>query len=312
VAVAVPRPIADRCLTLGFEIVGAPASANASRSAEYVSISPGYFRVMGIPLVAGRAFDDRDLASAPRVAIVSRALARQHFPGQDPLGRRLVFGFPPGADDEEREIVGVVGDVRGMALGAEPGPMMYVPYAQEPFWGANLVVRSALGPESVAAVVRAQVGRLDKELPVTGIAGMPETLQGSVAQPRFGALLLSLFAATALALAATGIFGVIAYSVSRRTNEIGIRLALGASRPAILRMVVGEGLSLALLGLAVGLPCTLAANRLLAQQLFELSPRDPVTLAGVALGLLVVAVLAAWVPARRAMQVDAMTALRHE
>ena len=312
-AVAVPRPIADRCLTLGFEIVGSPAaSASASRTAEYVSVSPDYFRVMGIPVLAGRSFDRRDVAASPRVSIISQAMAHLYFPNQDPLGKQLTFGFPPGARGDDREIVGVVGDVRAMALGEKPGPMMYVPYAQEPFWGANLVVKSTVSPASVAATIRREVRQLDKDLPVTDMATMPEIIEASVAQPRFRTFLLSLFAAMALALAATGIFGVISYSVSCRTNEIGIRVALGASRGAILGMVLRETLGLTLAGLAVGVPCALAATRLMDHMLFDVSARDPATVAGVALVLSAVAALAGYVPARRATRVDAMVALRHD
>jgi putative ABC transport system permease protein len=312
-AVAVPRPIADRCVTLGFDIVGSPpAAAGASRTAEYVSVSPDYFRVMGIPLVAGRVFDRHDIPSSPRVSIISQAMAQLYFPNQDPLGKRLTFGFPPGVRGDEREVVGVVGDVRAMALGEKPGPMMYVPYAQEPFWGANLVVRSALSPASVAATIRQEVRRLDKDLPVTDVAMMPDVIQASVAQPRFRTFLLGLFAAMALALAATGIFGVISYSVSCRTNEIGIRVALGASRGAILRMVLRETLALTFAGLAVGVPCALAATHFLEHMLFGVSAHDPATLAGVALALAGVAALAGYVPARRAMRVEAIVALRHE
>ena len=213
---------------------------------------------------------------------------------------------------EDREIVGIVGDVRAMALGEKPAPMMYVPYAQEPFWGANLVVKSALSPASVAATIRREVRRLDKDLPVTDMATMPDILEASVAQPRFRTFLLGLFAAMALVLAATGIFGVISYSVSCRTNEIGIRVALGASRGAILGMVLRETLVLTLAGLAIGVPCALAATRLIDHLLFDVSASDPATLAGVALVLSAVAALAGYVPARRATRVDAMVALRHD
>lgn len=311
-AVAVPRPIADRCVVLGFDIVGSPPStANASRAAEYVSVSPEYFRVMGIPLRSGRLFDRRDTSSSSRVAVVSQALATLHFPNQNPVGRRLVFGFPP-SSGEEREIVGIVGDVRAMGLGEKPGPMMYVPYAQEPFWGANLVVRSAMSAGGVAATIRQAVRSLDKDLPVTDIATMPDVLETSVAQPRFRTVLFGLFAAIALCLAATGIFGVISYSVSCRTNEIGVRVALGASRGAILRMVLRETLVLTLAGLAVGVPVSLAAARLVRNLLFEVPVNDPTTVTGVALLLSAVAALAGFVPARRAMRVEAMVALRHE
>jgi putative ABC transport system permease protein len=312
-AVAVPRPIADRCVTLAFDIPGRPASsASESRTAEYVSVSPDYFRVMGIPLLAGRAFDRRDLGSSPRVSIISQALAQAYFPDQDPLGRPITFGFPPGVRGEDREIVGVVGDVRAMSLGEKPAPMMYVPYAQEPFWGANLVVKSPLSPASVAATIRREVRQLDKDLPVTDLETMPDILDASVAEPRFRTVLLGLFAAMALALAATGIFGVISYSVSCRTSEIGIRVALGASRGAILGMVLRETLTLTLAGLAIGVPCALAAARLIDHMLFDVSAWDPATLACVALVLSAVAALAGYVPARRATRVDAMVALRHD
>jgi putative ABC transport system permease protein len=311
-AVAVPRPIADGTVNLAFDIVGnPPSSASASRTANYVSVSPGYFRVMAIPLMAGRFFDQHDLASASRVSVISQAMARIYFPNQDPLGKRILFGFPPDGMIE-REIVGIVGDVRDVALGQDPGPMMYVPFAQAPFWGANVVVRSTLSPSSVAMAIRQEVRKLDKELPVTDVAMMPEILEASLAQPRFRTVLLGLFAAMALVLAATGIFGVISYSVSCRTNEIGVRVALGASRGAILRMVLRETLVLTLLGLAVGVPSALAASRLVGHMLFDVSTHDPATLATVALALTAVATVAGYVPARRAMRVDPIVALRSE
>jgi putative ABC transport system permease protein len=266
---------------------------------------------MAIPLMAGRFFDQHDIASAARVSVISQAMARTYFPNQDPLGKRLVFGFPPDGM-AEREIVGVVGDVRDVALGQNPGSMMYVPFAQAPFWGANVVVRSTLSTSSVAMAIRQEVQKLDKELPVTDVATMPDMLEASLSQPRFRTLLLGLFAAMALVLAATGIFGVISYSVSCRTNEIGVRVALGASRGAILRMVLRETLILTLLGLAVGVPSALAASRLVRNLLFDVSTSDPATLATVALALTAVATLAGYVPARRATRVNPITALRSE
>jgi predicted permease len=311
-AVAVPRPIADGTLNLGFDIVGhPPASAGTSRTANYVSVSPGYFRVMAIPLTSGRLFDEHDIASKPRVSLISLAMARMYFPNENPIGKKLAFGFPPDGT-VVREIVGVVGDVRDASLGQDPGPMMYVPFAQAPFWGANVVVRSGLTPSAVAAAIRRQVRALDDGLPVTDVATMPDILDASLAQPRFRVLLLSLFAGMALVLAATGIFGVISYSVSRRTNEIGIRVALGASRTAILRMVLGETLTLTLVGLAVGIPSALAASRLVGHMLFDVSTYDPATLTAVAAGLAAVATVAGYVPARRAMRVDPIVALRYE
>ena len=311
-AVAVPRPIGDGFVNLGFDIVGSPAaSASASRTANYVSVSPDYFRVMAIPLLAGRLFNPHDAMSAPRVALISEAMARLYFPNQNPLGKQLTFGFPPDSG-AAREIVGIVGNVRDVALGQEPGPMMYVPYAQSPFWGANLVVKSTLSPSSVATAIRQEVQKIDKDLPVTEVAKMPDLIDASVAQPRFRTFLLGLFAAMALVLAATGIFGVISYSVSRRTNEIGIRVALGASRNSIFRMVLRETLVLTIAGMAVGIPCTLVATRLLGHMLFNVSASDPATLAVVTVGLAAVAALAGYIPARRAMRVDPMVALRYE
>ena len=311
-AVAVPMPIADGTVNLGFAIAGAPPlSASASQTANYVSVSQEYFRVMGIRLLAGRAFDLHDAMSTPRVSMISATFARKYFPNEDPIGKRLTFGFPPDTPST-REIVGVVGDVRDVSLGQDPGPMMYVPYAQAPFWGANLLVKSTLGPAGVAAGIRREVAKLDKDLPVTDVGEMPEIVDESVAPQRFSTFLLGLFAAMALVLAATGIFGVISYSVSARTHEIGVRVALGASRGAILRMVLRETLLLAIGGLAVGVPCALAASHLLGHMLFGVSANDPATLAAVAIVLASVAALAGYVPARRAMRVDPMVALRYE
>jgi putative ABC transport system permease protein len=311
-AIAVPRPLTDGFVNLGFDIPGTPpASAGASRTANYVSVSPNYFRVMGIPLLAGRLFDQHDVSTAPRVSIISEAMARLYFPNQNPVGKQITFGFPPNGG-AIREIVGIVGNVRDVSLGKDPGAMMYVPYAQAPFWGANLVVRSTLSTASVATVIRQEVGKIDKDLPVMDIAQMPDLIDASVAQPRFRTFLLGLFGAMSLVLAATGIFGVISYSVSRRTNEIGIRVALGASRNTILGMVLRETLVLTLVGLALGVPAALVASRLLGQMLFNVSTSDPATLAAVAFTLAIVALLAGYIPARRAMRVDPMVALRHE
>jgi putative ABC transport system permease protein len=312
-AVVVPRPIVDINVTLPFDIVGnPPLSAGASRTADYVSISPDYFRVMGIPLLAGRFFNQQDISTAPRVSIISAATARLYFPNQDPLGKQMTFGFPRGSGGATREIVGVVGNVRDVALGQNPGAIMYVPFAQAPFWGANLIVKSTLSTSSVAAAIRQEVQRIDKDLPVTDVAKMPDLIDASVEQPRFRMFLLGLFAVMALVLAATGIFGVISYSVSRRTNEIGIRVALGASRNTILNMILRETLVLTLTGLAVGLPCALAASHLVGHMLFNVSANDPATLAAVAFVLALVAAFAGYIPARRAMRVDPMVALRYE
>jgi putative ABC transport system permease protein len=313
-AFAVPTPM-DGEINLGFDVVGSPSSSEAeSKTADYVSVTQNYFHLMGIPLMSGRFFNEGDVSSSPRVTVISRALARRYFPNQDPLGKQLSFGFPPDGVTT-REVVGIVGDVRDMALDHEPGPMMYVPYAQAPFPGADLVVKSASSASSassVSAAIRESVGQIDKDLPLGDIAEMPNVVEGTVAQPRFRTFLLGLFAAMALILAATGIFGVISYSVSCRTREIGIRVALGASRPAILRMVLRETLLLTFARLAVGIPCALAASRLVAHMLFGVSAHDPATLVAVAVTLSLVAALAGFIPARRAMRVNPTVALKYE
>jgi putative ABC transport system permease protein len=311
-ALVVPTPLADFPPRVPFEIVGQPpASAAESRAADYVATTPNFLRVMGIPLVAGRFFTADDVMSTPRVTCISAAMVRVYFPNQNPIGKQISFSFPPDPG-VPREIVGIVGDVRDSALSENPKPMMYVPFAQSPLWGSDLVVNSTLSTASVAAAIRKDVMAVDKDLPVGDIAKMTDVLATNVAQPKFRTELLVLFAAMALILAATGIFGVISYSVSRRTREIGIRMALGASRNSISHMVLRETLLLALAGLAVGVPCTFAASRFLGHMLFGVSANDPVTFIAVAFTLIAAAVIAGFVPLRRAMQVDPIVALRYE
>ena len=311
-AMVVPLPITDGFINLAFDIPGTPpASAGTSRTANFVSASPDYFRVMAIPLLAGRLFSTHDNLSAPRVTVISQAFARMYFPNQDPVGKRLNFGFPF-ENVGIREIVGVVGDVRDVSLGQAPAPMMYVPFAQAPFWGGNLIVKSTLSMDTVAGTIRQKVHEIDKELPVTDVALLPAAVEASMAQPRFRTLLLGLFAGMALALAAVGIFGVISYSVSRRTNEIGIRVAMGAQSADVLRQVLGEGARLAVFGTVTGLASSLAATRFMGTLLFGVKPFDPLTLGTVVVILTGVTLAACYIPARRATRVDPILALRHE
>lgn len=312
-AIGVPLPLNRQGpASLPFELVGHPQPPKGiPESADYVSVSPTYFQVMGIPLLRGRTFNDRDVASAPRVTVVSEAFVRRFFPDQDPIGQELLFSFPP-SPGVSRQIVGIVGDIRDVAVGSDPGPMMYVPFNQSPLWGGEVVVRSDLNIESVAATIRREVHEVDKDLPVADIASMSELMATSVAQPRFRTWLLGTFGVLALALAAAGIFGVISYSVSRRTHEIGIRITLGASPASVKRLILAESTWLVLLGLVVGIPVALGLSRFLSNLLFGVRPADPATFGAVALLLFAVATLAAYVPARRAMRVDPMIALRHE
>ena len=311
-AIAGPLPIVDCCITLAFQIVGnPPLQAGTDDSANYVPVSPRYFSVMGIPLLRGRLFNESDSSSSAPVALISEALATHYFPNEDPLGRHLLFGFPANGI-VSREIVGIVGDIHDVSLGKEPGPMLYVPFAQAPLYGAEVVVKSMLSTSAVVGAIRAVTHGIDKNLPVTDIAQLPNALNASVAQPRFRTLLLGLFGAIALILAAVGIFGVISYSVSRRTRELGIRMALGAQPGSVLSMIMRETLALTLIGIAVGIPCAVATARLITHLLFKVTPYDPVTLALVPLVLIAVGALASYIPARRAQRVDPMVVLRYE
>jgi putative ABC transport system permease protein len=312
-ALAAPLPM-DRQgeATFAFSIVGnPPLPPGKSITADYATVSPDYFHVMRIPLLRGRFFSEQDSPSNPNVAIISEALARRYFPNQDPIGRQMRFGFPPNSN-VSREIIGVVGDVRDVALSRKPGPMMYVPFAQAPLYGGEVVVRSSASASSVAAGIRQTVRSIDKDLPVTDVESFPEAVGASVAQERFRTLLMSSFSAIALILAAVGIFGVISYSVSQRTHEIGVRIALGAQQRNVLRLILGQGTKLALLGLGAGAVAALLLTHLMASLLYGVSATDPLTFGAVGIVLLGVAVTACYIPARHAMRVDPVVALRHE
>ena len=312
-ALAAPLPM-DRqgAATFEFNIAGnPPLPPGKSTTADYQTVSPDYFRVMRIPLLRGRLFSEQDSPASPKAAIISETLARRYFSNQDPIGRQMRFGFPPDTN-VSREIVGVVGDVRDVALSQKPGPMMYVPFAQAPLYGGEVVVRSSLSASSVAAGIRQAVRYIDKDLPVTDVESFPDVLGASVTQERFRALLLGSFSGIALILAAVGIFGVISYSASQRTHEIGIRMALGAQQRDVLRLILGQGTKLALLGLCAGIVAALLLTRLMASLLYGVSATDPLTFGTVAIVLLGGAVTASYIPARRAMRVDPMVALRHE
>ena len=295
-----------------FTIVGnPPLPPGKSNTADYATVSPGYFRVMRIPLIRGRFFTEEDSPENPKVAIISQTLAQRYFPNEDPIGRQMRFGFPPNGN-VSREIVGVVGDVRDTALSQKPGPMMYVPFAQAPLYGGEVVVRSSLSASSVAAGIRRATRAIDKDLPVTDIASLPNMIGKSISQERFRTFLLGSFSASALLLAAVGIFGVISYSASQRTHEIGIRMALGSQPRDVLRLILVQGAKLAFSGLGAGIVAALLLTRLMSSMLYNISPTDPVTFAVVAVVLLGVALLACYIPARRAMRVDPMVALRYE
>jgi putative ABC transport system permease protein len=310
VAAALPLPLMGGGLNFGFQIEGRPSPpGEVEPSANYTALTPDYFRVMRLPLLRGRLLNDGDGTDRPKVCVISAEFVRRYFPNEDPIGRRLVFGFQ---EPSPREIVGVVGDVKRDGLGVTSRPEMYVPFAQEPWWAAYLVVRTAGDPSALAPIVRSDVHALDPTLPIEDAQPMTRTVYDSAAQPRFRTTLLGLFAGAALLLAALGIYGVVSYGVGRRTRELGIRVALGAQRGDVLRMILREGLLLSAAGLAAGLAGALVLTRYLSSLLFEVGRLDPATYAAVAATLLAASLIAGLVPARRATRVDPVTALRQE
>ncbi|HWP42569.1 MAG TPA: ABC transporter permease [Blastocatellia bacterium] len=278
-------------------------------SANYYAVSPDYFVTMGIPLLKGRFFTEADMAESPRVAIINETMARRYFPDEDPIGKRMNITNGP---EVMREIVGVVGDVKQYGLDTQSPAQMYEPYLQRPYPGMTLVVRAASEPAGLIDAVRREVLAVDKEQPIARAQTMEEIIAKSVAPRRFSVILLAAFAAVALTLAAVGIYGVMSYLISQRTHEIGVRMALGAGRRDVLRLVVGQGMRLALLGVGIGLLAAFALTRLMESLLFGVSATDPLTYIVVALLLATSALLACYVPARRATKVDPLLALRYE
>jgi putative ABC transport system permease protein len=294
----------------------AQASGEAP-SFDWQMASAGYFHALGIPLVSGREFTAADREGAPRVAVISESVAQRYFPGRDPVGERIrITAARP--DNIPFEIIGVAGDVHHDGLASAPPTQIFTPYAQAPdywpqmLWTAAVAIRTDLAPEAAAAALRRAVWDIDPELPLARISTMNEVLRAAVARPRFLALLLSLLSALALVLACVGVYGVVAYGVAQRTREMGIRMALGARPRAIVALVMREGTVPAITGIAVGIVVALFVTRLAQSLLFDITPTDPATFAAVTAILGGAALLAAWLPARRATRVDALESLRAE
>ncbi len=308
-----PLPLGGSSYVLSFAVEGRPAPApNQSPKSWMRFVTPGYLQALGIPLVRGRGLAVSDRAGVPRVAVVSRTFAATNFPGEDPIGHRITFGDPTDPDAEWVEIVGVVGSVRDQSLAEEPNGETYLSAFQTPLDVATVVARTAGDPAALAPALRAAVHDVDPNLPVYRVETMEAVVADSLADRRFNAMLLALFAGLALVLASVGVYGVISYSVSQRTSEMGLRLALGAERREVTAMVVRQGMARVGIGVAVGLAGAFLAGRFLRSLVVGITVRDPLTFAAVALVLLAVALFATWLPARRATRVDPVVALRSE
>jgi putative ABC transport system permease protein len=306
-------PVVATVSTSNFSIQGRPVASGHEPNSEYRVISPRYFETMGIPFVKGRDFTTRDTRDAPDAVIVNKVLAERFWPGEEALGKYIQIG----AEVKRRwQIVGVVGNEKLSGLDGEVGPAIYVPITQNGFPNAIrsifLVVRAQGEATSVAASIQRELRALDQEQALFQVRPLEEVISGSLAQRRFNSTLMIIFAGLAGLLAAVGIYGVIAYSVTQRTHEIGVRLALGAQTSDVLRMILGHGIKLTLVGIAAGLLAALALTRLLSSLLFGVSTYDPVTFLCIPLLLTLVALLASYVPARRATKVDPMVALRYD
>jgi putative ABC transport system permease protein len=284
-------------------------SPNAPSMVERSRVTPGYFHLVGIPLLRGRLFSEFDIDSAPQVAVVNEAFARTYWPNEDAIGKRFKSTKP---DAPWITVVGIMANARTQSLPENDSPQLYLSVYQTPAKHLAIFLRGHVDTSAIPACVREQVQAVDPTLPVFGAQTLSATVSESLSQRRFSMEMVGAFALTALLLAALGIYGVISYLVSERTHEIGIRLALGAPRSNILLIVLRQGLGLAVAGAAVGLLCALIVSHLMANLLYGVRPTDPLTFGAVALLFLGVALLACYVPARRATHVDSIIALRHE
>ena len=301
-------PLSGQHSDLPFYIPGHTYAPSQFDDAQMRQVTPGFLPAMGIPLVRGRWFNDHDNSASAGVLVVNEAFVKRFFPNDDVVGKRLQLIN----EKSTREIVGVVADIHHVALSEPTWAEMYAPYAQFAPPTMNLVVRAAANPLSLAAALQAEVIAVDKDITISAVTSLDDVVGASVAEPRFSSELIGAFAGLALLLAAVGLYGVMAYSVTQRRTEIGIRMALGATREDVLLLVLRRGSALALVGLAIGLVASLAAGHLLSSLLFAVTPKDPETLVGVSVLLIAVGLLACYIPARRAAKVDPMVALRYE
>jgi putative ABC transport system permease protein len=303
-------PLVGLGAATGFEVVGRPVPPRGEGPVVDVRVvANGYFKAMGVPLLKGRLFTDHDPADSKNHVIINETMARKYWPGEDPIGKRVKISWN---DTREDEIIGVVGDVRHAGLATEARAASFWPYPRFPYPSMTLAVRTSTDATSISNAVVRMVRELDPDLAVADVRTMEDVVSASVAQQRLTMLLLTIFAAAALLLAAVGIYGVIAYSVTQRTQEIGIRMALGARHGDVLRMVVGQAMALSAVGILIGGAGAFLLTRLMTKLLFNVTPGDPLTFAAVAALLGGVAAIASYVPGRRATRVDPVVALRAE
>ncbi len=293
-----------------FTIEGRTPAKDLPQIAYFNLVSTEYFQALGIPLRAGRFFTNSDSTGSPRVIVINETLRRRFFPGEDPVGKRMNLSL---LEPVWTQIVGVVGDVKYNGLADDVQPAIYQPTEQAPSWGLALILKTdGADPLSLTTAARNEISRLDPTLPVTKVSTMEQRVATAMAPSRFRTTLIALFATIALILACVGIYGVISYSVSQRTHELGIRIALGAQRRNVLKLVLGQGALLAVIGVILGLGGAFALTRLMAGLLFGVTPTDAAIFTFVPLGLTAIALLASYLPARRATKVDPLVALRYE
>ena len=286
-------------------------SVGQAPSIQHTVVTPGYFRTMGIPLLAGRDFNDHDAGDSPNVTIIEERLARQYWPNESPIGKRVRFG-PPEDNEPWHTIVGVVATIRDQVVQEETKPSVYLPHQKIPVWGMSLVVKTSANRGDVIAGIRRELGQLDPDLPLIEATTMDDVVAESIWQPRLYAALFTVFAVGALALALIGIYGVMAFLVQTRTHEIGIRMALGATARDVFKLIVGRGMKLTAVGVVIGIGGAVALTRLMHSLLFKTSATDPFTFVVIALLLAIAAFFACYIPARRAARVDPLVALRYE
>ena len=309
VAAAKSLPLSGDNMNFAFDIEGRPFPPGRSPGADCRFVTADYFKALRIPLIKGRVFSESDGPQAPHVLLINNTMADRFFPNEDPIGKRLELGI----NSFNGEIIGIVGNVKHVALDADVNSEVYAPYSQAPFWtDMTLLVRTSGDPMSLAGAMRNELGTLDKQVSIGKVRTMDTIAAESVAQPRFRTLLLGVFGISALLLASVGIYGVMSYAVTQRTQEIGIRMALGAQVGDVRKLVIRNGMTLALVGVAIGLAGAFGLTRLMASLLFGISATDVPTFAAISVGLVAVALIACYIPARRATKVDPLVALRYE